>query len=190
VEQEWGSGALAEATVLSSLFPASQSATDTTATAITYLAASMTRTRTTRSVPCLCWVAGALAAGLISKNRFSIIPREAPLFKHSLLCSHQPKHTQTPHTTTTTQKGEWSSLSRLMSTSARFWHRLRTAWPFSARSAPETPDTGGLMNNNNGDDDHRETRPLLRTLDAGMKRERRKGGREGGVESRMHAVGR
>lgn len=46
------------------------------------------------------------------------------------------------------------------------------------------------MNNNNGDDDHRETRPLLRTLDAGMKRERRKGGREGGVESRMHAVGR
>jgi len=39
-----------------------------------------------------------------------------------------------------------------------------------------TPDgsTGGLMNNN--DEDHRETRALLRTLDAGMgeERERRK----------------
>lgn len=65
-----------------------------------------------------------------------------------------------------------------MSTSAGFWHRLRTAWPF-ARSAPETPDgsTGGLMNNND-DDDHRETRPLLRMLDAGMLEIE---GREGGV---------
>lgn len=45
------------------------------------------------------------------------------------------------------------------------------------------------MNNNNDDDDHRETRPLLRTLDAGMLEER-EGRREKRGDGALNACSR